>query len=104
MGFMSRLPLLFLVAGLAIKSLLVLAWRYSQAPELTDLLTSYDPGAFAFAEKAVALVFDPRRIAPTPEESVAFECLLVLGFGLECLVVGLLCQMVLRYWKPRKKL
>lgn len=96
MGFLRRLPILFLVAGLAIKGLLVLAWRFSQAPELSNLLTSYDPGAFAFAEKGVALLFDPRRIAPTPGESLAFELLLVLGFGLECMIVGFLCQMFLR--------
>ncbi len=96
MGFLRRLPILFLVAGLAIKGLLVLTWRFSQAPELFNLLTSYGPGVFAFAEKGVALLFDPRRIAPTPGESLAFEFLLVLGFGLECIVVGFLCQMVFR--------
>lgn len=96
MRFLRRLPMLFLVAGLAIKGLLVLAWRFSRAPELANLLTSYDPGAFAFAEKGVALLFDPRRIAPTPGESLAFEFLLVLGFGLECMALGFLCQMFLR--------
>jgi len=97
MEFLKRLPMLFLIAGLAIKGLLVLAWRFSQAPELSKLLTSYDPGALVFAEKGVALLFDPRRIAPTPGESLAFELLLVLGFGLECMIVGFLCQILLRF-------
>lgn len=96
MEFLKRLPLLCLIAGLAIKGLLVLAWRISRASELYSLLTNYDPGAFAFAEKGVALLFDPRRIAPTPSESIAFEFLLVLGFGLECMIVGFLCQMFRR--------
>lgn len=96
MAFLKRLPVLFLVAGLAFKGLLVLAWRISEAPELSNLLTIWDPGAFAFAEKGVALIFDPRRIAPTPGEALTFELLLILGFGLESMVVGLLWESLVR--------
>lgn len=94
---MKRIPILLLVAGLCVKGLLVLALRFSHAPELLNLLTTYDPCAFAFAENTVSLLFDPRRIAPTPSEAVAFDLLLILGFGLECMLVGFLVQIFLHY-------
>lgn len=96
MGFLRRLPVLFFVAGLAVKGLLVLAWKFSKAPELSNLLTTYDPGAFALAEKGVGLLFDTRRLAPTPGEALAFDLLLVLGFGLECMVVGFFWELFMR--------
>lgn len=96
MQFFRRPPALFLILGLTVKGLLILIWRFNPAPELFELLISYDPAAFAFAEKGVALLFDPRRIAPTPAESLVFEILLALGFGLECMLIAFLCQMLVR--------
>lgn len=91
-----RLPVMFLMGGLLVKALLVILWRVSKGPEFTALLTTYDPGAFTFAEKGAALFFDQRRIAPTPGESALFEVLLVIGFGLECMLVGLIVRWFLQ--------
>jgi hypothetical protein len=90
-----RLPIAFLVLGLGIKALLVLLWRLWQLPVLPNLLVHYDPGAFHFAEKMTRLFFDPRRLAPPPGEALLFEVFLVIGFGIECLLIGLLVQWVL---------
>jgi hypothetical protein len=91
---------MFLVGGLGLKGLLVLLWRLFKLPGLLGLLTTYDPAAFWFAENAKGLFFDQRRFAPTPAESVTFELLLILGFGIECLVVGFIISWFLR--KPRR--
>lgn len=96
MGIRNRLPIAFLIAGVALKGLLVLTWRLFRSPELLDVLTIYDPGAFWFAEKASTLLFGERRIAPTFAESGTFESLLVIGFGIECFVVGLIICWFLR--------
>ena len=87
-----RLPLAFLFGGLLLKTIMVLAWRSFQPPKLANFLLIYDPGAFAFAERGTALFFDQRRIAPSPGEAVVFEALLVIGFGIECFLLGLLIQ------------
>jgi len=91
-----RLPTLFLICGLALKALLVVIWRFSQSPEVLTLLTTYDPIAFRFAEKGAALFFDPRRIVPGAGEALLFEVLLVVIFGLESMVVGLVAQALFR--------
>lgn len=88
--------MMLLVGGLLVKALLVILWRVTRGPELMALLTTYDPGAFTFAEKGAALFFDQRRIAPTPGESALFEVLLVIGFGIECFLVGLLVRWFLQ--------
>lgn len=91
-----RLPVLFMLVGLAVKGLLVILWRFSQSPELLALLTDYDPVAFQFAEKSVALFFDPRRIAPGDGEALLFEIMLVVAFGLECMIIGFVTQALIR--------
>jgi hypothetical protein len=98
----NRLPIAFLVVGLAFKALLVLLWRLWRLPVLPNLLVYYDPGAFYFAEKMTRLFFDARRLAPPPGEALLFEVFLVIGFGIECLVIGFVLQWVLRRFRgPR---
>jgi hypothetical protein len=92
----KRIPIAFLLAGLVFKTLLVLLWRFWKFPGLLNLLIHYDPGAFHFAERAAALFFDQRRLAPTSGESALFEIFLVIGFGIECLFLGLMVQWALR--------
>lgn len=91
-----RLPLILLLGGLFVKTLLVALWRGSQGPELMTLLTTLDPGAFAFAVNGVASFYDQRRIAPTPAEATLFEALLIIGFGVECMLVGLVIRWLLQ--------
>jgi hypothetical protein len=95
----KRLPIVFLVVGIALKAMLVLLWRLSQIPAILKLLVYYDPGAFHFAEKMAGLFFDQRRLAPTPAESILFEIFLITGFGIECLAIGFLAQWVLRHYR-----
>lgn len=100
MAISTRLPVLFLIGGLALKSLTVLLWRTFRTPGVLDLLTTYDPGAFWFAERVSALVFDQRRIAPSAAETIIFELMLILAFGVECLLVGFLVAWLVR-WRRR---
>lgn len=97
-----RLPIAFLSGGVLLKSLMVLAWRLFQPPRLFDFLTTYDPGAFVFAERGVSLFFDQRRIAPSGGEAALFELLLVVGFGMECFILGFLIQWCRRSYKGRR--
>jgi hypothetical protein len=97
----KRLPIMFLVGGLVFKALLVLLWRLFRLPEALSLLTIYDPGAFFFAEKVPALFFDLRGIAPSARGTQLFEVLLIIGFGLESLLLGLIVQWVLRRMRQR---
>ena len=99
----KRLPVAFLLGGLALKTAVLLFWRLWQTPALLKLAIYYDPGAFHFAEKAAGLFFDQRRLAPTAGESILFEVFLVIGFGLECLVLGFIIQWVLRRFRSPQR-
>lgn len=100
----KRLLAVFLIGGMVVKGLLVIAWRLSKAPALLAVLTTYDPAGFWFAEKTTALLFDQRRIAPTPAETVTFEMLLIVGFSIECLLVGLAIFWILRRSRPPQQI
>jgi hypothetical protein len=89
-----RLPIVFMIGGFVCKGLLVGLWRLFKIPEVLNLLTTYDPVAFAFAQRGAALFFDTRRIAPTSGESALFEVLLVIAFSVECLLLGFIIPMV----------
>jgi hypothetical protein len=88
----KQLPVALLIAGATFKAVLVLSWRFWNTTHFAKLLTVYDPGAVYFAEKVTALFFDQRRIAPPPAESALFEVFLVIGFGVQCFLVGLLLR------------
>ena len=91
----SRLPLAFLVVGLAFKTFLVLLWRHGGFPGLLNLLIYYDPGAHCFAERMTRLFFDYGGITFAPGANTFFDMFLVIGFGSECLVAGLLLRYLL---------
>ena len=99
----KRLPIVFLAGGLASKALLVLLWKLWQLPGLFGMLISYDPVAFIFAERVAGVFFDQRRFFPTPGEASLFEVLLVIGFGIECLLVGFMLQWLLRRYKGSRR-
>jgi len=88
----KHLPAIFLVVGLASKTALILVWKFFRVPFLLNLVINWDPGAFHFAERISGWFFDQRRLAPSPAESMVFELFLVVGFGIECLLLGLLLQ------------
>lgn len=90
-----RLPIAFLVLGLAFKTLLVLLWRRWSSGWLLNLLVYYDPGARYFAEKMTRLFFDHGGITFAPGANAFFDVMLVIGFGIECLLAGFLLRWVL---------
>jgi hypothetical protein len=75
-------------AGVLIKVLLVALTKLGDFPSAIDVATRYDPGAFMVANWGSSLFFDPKRIAPGNGEVQFFEALLVIGFGVECLLFG----------------
>lgn len=100
---MKRLPIWFAIAGAALKVLLIIGWRLSGSASVFQVLTSYDPGSFWLAETGVNLIFGDRRIAPSGTESLTFELLLVLGFALQCLLLGVVVQSVLQMFNRGRR-
>ena len=97
----KRLPIVLLVVGLAFKGILVVLWRLWQIPRLPDLLIYYDPGARYFAEVMTRLFFDYRGITMAAGAPAFYEVFLVVGFGIECLLVGFLLRWLLhRFQSP----
>lgn len=90
-----RLPIAFLVLGLVFKTFLVLLWRNGRSPALLNLLTYYDPGARYFAEWLTRLFFNRGGITFAPGSTTFFDIFLVVGFGIECLVLGFVVQWLL---------
>jgi len=91
-----RLPIAFLVLGLVFKTFLVLLWKHWSSGGLLNLLIHYDPGARYFAEKVTRLFFDYGGITFAPGSNTFFDVLLIIGFGIECLLVGFVVQWLLR--------
>ena len=93
----NRLPVAFLFVGLLFKTTLVVLFGLWHTALILRLDLLYDPGAWYFAEKIANFFF---RREPPPTESVVYEISLVVGFGIECLLIGLMLQCLLRRW-PR---
>jgi hypothetical protein len=91
--------MVFLVLGLTFKTFLVLLWKHGHSPSLLNLLTHYDPGARYFAEAMTRLFFDRGGFTFTPGSNAFYEIFLVIGFGIEALVIGLLVQWMLCRFK-----
>ena len=91
----KRLPVVFLVTGIAIKTLLLILLRLTGSKGLLTLLTIYDPGAMYFADRITRLFFDNRSIPFATGVDTLFEICLVIGFGIECLLAGFLFRWLL---------
>jgi len=91
----KRLPIAFLVVGLVSKSFLIFLWRHWKFPSLPNLLIYYDPAARYFAERVTRLRFDHGGITFATGSNTCFEISLVIGFGIECLLVGFLIRWLL---------
>ena len=90
----QRLPLLLLLCGALLKASLVVGWRITRNETTFKILTIYDPVSFWLAELGVGLAFDQRRIGPSPLEALTFEVLLILGFALQCFVLGMILRAI----------
>ncbi len=91
----KRLPIAFLILGLVFKAFLLVVWRYWRPVAVMDLLIHYDPGARYLAEKVTHLLFDYGGITFAPGANACYEVVLVIGFGIECLLAGFLLRWVL---------
>jgi len=97
-----NLPFLFFLVGVALKGLGVAAWHLWQPDRLDEVLVRFDPLAVWLGDTVTALVFDQRPIAPSEAEIWSFEVLLVLGFGLEFLLLGFVVRLALRRFQKRE--
>jgi hypothetical protein len=89
-----RLPMLLLVSGALLKVALIAGLRMVRSPTILDMVTVYDLVSFWLAEQGVGLAFDQRRIFPTAHEAIVFEVLLVLGFALQCFLLGMILRAI----------
>lgn len=83
-----RKPLLFMIGGAVAKLSGIIIYRLWHPHVLFRVLAAYDPLGFQFAEWTVRLFFDQRRVFPTPTEALVFDLLLVVGFAVQCLILG----------------
>ena len=97
---LKRFGLAVFLAGCVVKAALVAVWKFGEVPLVGQILTFYDPGAFYLARTATAMAFDQRRLFPGASEASLFVAVLIVGFGLECLVLGL----VVRWFLLRRSL
>ena len=91
----KRLPIAFLIMGLVFKAFLLVLWRHWRPVAVMDLLTYYDPGARYLAENVTHLLFDYGGITFAPGANACYEVVLVIGFGIECLLAGFLLRWLL---------
>jgi hypothetical protein len=90
-----RLPLLLLVSGALLKAALIAGFRITGGgPTAYRLVLVYDPVSVWLAEQGVRLAFDQRRVFPTPPEAIAFDVLLVLGFAMQCFLLGIILRAI----------
>jgi len=99
---LKRLAITVFLTGSALKAVLIIIWKLSTVPMLGLLLTKYDPAAFYLAERTTPVFFDQKRLFPAAGEGMFFEVVLVIAFGIECLVIGCAVWGVLR-WRPQAR-
>jgi hypothetical protein len=99
-----RIPIAFLAGGLLLKGSLALLWNFVKSPVVSTLLTTSDPGALWLATRTTEVIFgvsNARKEIPAPAEPAIFVLLLIVGFGLECLMIGFVVQ---RAWRQKRAL
>jgi hypothetical protein len=88
--------------GVVLKTSLILLWRYRSSAILGNVLVYYDPGARYFAEKVTRFFFDYGGITLAPGANGFFDVMLVIGFGIECLLAGFLLRWLLRRFQRQR--
>jgi hypothetical protein len=91
-----RMPIWFGLAGAALKIALIAGLRTTGQHAFFALSVLADPISTWLADKGVGVLFDQRRIWPTPAEALAYEVFLVIGFAGQCAALGALCEVVAR--------
>jgi len=78
-----------MLVGFFAKGTALFIWHVFRTATLMNVLTVYDPLGVRLADAVLPLFFNMRRIAPPAGAFPVFEIVLVLAFGLQCLVLGL---------------
>ena len=89
---MKCLPILLMAIGAGLKLLEILLWRFFRPPAVFDLAVTYDPLGFWLANTITALLCDQWRVLPALSKPTLFDLLLIAGFGMECLLLGIAIQ------------
>jgi hypothetical protein len=84
-----RIPLNLLFGGIAAKGAAVASYHLFPRSGLAAVLATDDPLGSRFANALLPLFFDLRGIAPPATAPPVFEVLLVIGFGVQCFILGL---------------
>lgn len=91
----GRVVLRVFLAGAVAKMLLIRQAESGNHPGLTHAILTYDPLATWLANWAIAALY-PKGLAPGPGAPQIFEIILVIVFGLECVLVFLAVRWYLR--------
>lgn len=94
----NRLPITLLFVGLLFKTALVVLFRVWHAALVLRLALYYDPGAWQFAEKMTNLFISHE---PTRRDAAVFDISLVIGFGIECFLIGLALRWLVQLIRSR---
>ena len=78
-----------MLAGFFAKGTGLFIWHVFRTAALMNVMTAYDPLGVRLADAVLPLFFNMRRMAPPAGAFPVFESVLVLAFGLQCLVLGL---------------
>jgi len=90
-----RVPIWFAIIGAVLKTMAMVGWRVSGSIMLFRLVTVHDPVSLWLAEAVVAGAFREHPIWPSLWKMATYELVLVLGFALQCLLLGMVVQLIM---------
>jgi len=102
----KKLSIYLFTIGAGFKLILIILFRlfphYIVKTIIPSLLVHYDPSALV-ADWITQIIFHRNEmgVAPSTEETIFFEIILVVVFGLQCVLVGLLFFKVWNYLKRK---
>jgi hypothetical protein len=102
MGY-KYLPIYLFILAAGYKTLLIVLYRIYQSTIVIKLAITYDPIGYWMSSIITSFFYDQRRFAPAPGEDAFREIAIVIAFAIECAVLGLIVQMIIRKIQKSRK-
>lgn len=97
---MLKVPILVSISGALLKGAAIATWSSTAPTSAVHAVVRFDLVSIWFGEAVTELIFDQRRIGPSPNESLTYDILLVAGFAMQCFVVAAFVQWAVRRRPP----